>query len=312
MVPSWFVFLLTLTLSAFSVCEAEATPWLTHFGDLTSRLSVLGAKAKRKKEDLELARVIRALELFWHYELGKYGIPFTPAKVVIFSGEISTGCGRFSSQDGIGYCPKDSAIYIDPEFWNFLKSELNSNNFGSRIYVLAHEYGHHIQHTLDIFKISNTIHHRIGDEDRANLRRYIESGADSMSGYFMQALRDSELISDKQLKASKKLTQAIGDDSKELKDAAMREQNHGRGEERLYWFERGLNANSLEETNPFEDSVVLDKLSPFVQRYFLFVWNSPRKRAEALHRRSVPIADLLNGPPLIKDGQISCQKLLER
>ncbi len=69
--------------------------------------------------------------------------------VEIFSGRVDTACGPATSAVGPFYCPGDRVAYFDTAFFADLQ-----NNYGSdggplaEEYVVAHEYGHHIQNTI--------------------------------------------------------------------------------------------------------------------------------------------------------------------
>ena len=67
-----------------------------------------------------------------------------------FSGGVDTGCGQATSQVGPFYCPADQQIYLDTTFFaDVLEGQLGGQG-GDFVepYVLAHEYGHHIQNLL--------------------------------------------------------------------------------------------------------------------------------------------------------------------
>ncbi|HEV7204675.1 MAG TPA: neutral zinc metallopeptidase [Jatrophihabitans sp.] len=93
---------------------------------------------------------INSIQDYWAAELPKFGgRQYTPVKTVWFSGQVSTGCGAADSGAGPFYCPADKLVYIDLTFYNDLKTQFGAEGgLFVDAYVLAHEYGHHVQDLL--------------------------------------------------------------------------------------------------------------------------------------------------------------------
>jgi uncharacterized protein len=106
---------------------------------------------KDADEKLECAVVadIDSIQDYWADELPRLGRPYTDVPTVWFSGQVSTGCGTADSGAGPFYCPSDQRVYIDLTFYNDLKRDFGAEG-GPFVnaYVLAHEYGHHVQDLL--------------------------------------------------------------------------------------------------------------------------------------------------------------------
>jgi predicted metalloprotease len=107
-----------------------------------------GADANTKL-DCAVVADIDSIQSYWTAELPKLGRRYTEVPTVWFTGRVNTGCGAADSGAGPFYCPADKQVYIDLSFYDDLK-----NQFGARgglfvdAYVLAHEYGHHVQDLL--------------------------------------------------------------------------------------------------------------------------------------------------------------------
>jgi uncharacterized protein len=107
-----------------------------------------GADAN-KKLDCAVVASIDSIQDYWTRELPKLGSRYTPIPTIWFTGQVRTGCGTATSGVGPFYCPADKRVYIDLTFYNELHTK-----FGARgglfvdAYVLAHEYGHHVQDLL--------------------------------------------------------------------------------------------------------------------------------------------------------------------
>jgi predicted metalloprotease len=104
-------------------------------------------------QHLECAIVadIDSIQGYWSTELPHLGAQYVPVPTVWFSGQVATGCGTADSGAGPFYCPADKRVYIDLSFYNDLKTQFGATG-GPFVnaYVLAHEYGHHVQDLLGI------------------------------------------------------------------------------------------------------------------------------------------------------------------
>ena len=69
-------------------------------------------------------------------------------KLVLYSNRVSSACGLASAASGSFYCPEDKKAYLDLSFFNELDQRFGAPGQFARAYVIAHEYGHHIQNLL--------------------------------------------------------------------------------------------------------------------------------------------------------------------
>jgi uncharacterized protein len=109
-----------------------------------------GQDANNKLECAVVAD-IDSIQAYWTAELPRLGTAYVPVPTVWFSGQVSTGCGAATSGSGPFYCPADKRVYIDLTFYDDLKTQFGAEGgLFVDAYVLAHEYGHHVQDLLGI------------------------------------------------------------------------------------------------------------------------------------------------------------------
>ncbi|HXV94619.1 MAG TPA: neutral zinc metallopeptidase, partial [Pseudonocardia sp.] len=100
--------------------------------------------------DCEVVAVVNSLDAYWSDAFARSGVTYQPPRTNFFSGSVDTGgCGGATSAVGPFYCPADAEVYIDLTFFQELETRFGAEGGPfARAYVMAHEYGHHIQNLL--------------------------------------------------------------------------------------------------------------------------------------------------------------------
>lgn len=160
----------------------------------------------------EACNGLQSLNLTWArtFQQQGYGNQFRQPTLELFSGSVRTQCGGGSAEMGPFYCPADQTIYIDTSFYDQLARMSGGGGDFARYYVLAHEYGHHIQQLTGISD-------QIRSEQQRNPRYanqlsvLMELQADCYAGVW--AGKNRNLIEPGDIEEGMRAATAIGDDT---------------------------------------------------------------------------------------------------
>lgn len=192
-------------------------------------------------------------------DLGKANQQFRPAKLNLYSGQTQSGCGTASNQVGPFYCPLDEGIYIDTDFYDILTEQLGASGGSlAELYVLAHEYGHHIE---NLYGILDEAQKDPQGADSGAVR--VELMADCMAGMWVKHASTTEDANgvtllkeptEAEINDAMSAAKAVGDDTiQERSGAGVNPDGwtHGSAKARQGWFQTGMNAQSIQECDTF-------------------------------------------------------------
>jgi predicted metalloprotease len=188
----------------------------------------------------EACNALGSLNETWEPVFAQAGVPFQQPTLVFYRGGTYSGCGSASSSMGPFYCPADEGIYIDTSFYDQMAQQLGAEGDFARYYVIAHEYGHHIQHLTGVARAIRSA--QAQQPRQANqLQVLMELQADCYAGAW--AGRNRNLIEPGDFEEGMNAASAIGDDA--LMRGAGRAVNpesftHGTSEQRMQALRLGL------------------------------------------------------------------------
>ena len=182
-----------------------------------------------------------------------------PAQVTIYEGQTQSRCGTASNQIGPFYCPLDERIFLDTDFFDILQQRLGAQDGAlAEEYVLAHEYGHHIQNLYGVLEESQRDPQ---GADSGAVR--VELMADCFAGMWIQhagSTQDSngnrlmEGVTEEDVADAMSAAKAVGDDV--IQERSGGEVNpdgwtHGSAQARQTWLGIGMQASSLDDCDTF-------------------------------------------------------------
>jgi predicted metalloprotease len=178
------------------------------------------------------------------------GVRFVPATFTVYDHVTPTGCGTGQSAAGPFYCPGDNHIYVDLSFFNELGQRFGAPGEFARAYVLAHEYGHHIQNLM------GTMDRRGGRERGAESDAVrIELQADCYAGVWAtRANRQFNMLESGDVESGLQAASAVGDDTlqKQSQGHVVPDSfTHGSSAQRIRWFQRGMTGGDMAVCDTF-------------------------------------------------------------
>lgn len=204
-----------------------------------------------EQELLQFVKVVLAdTEDIWNREFQRIGRDYQEPRLVFYRDSYPTACGVGDARMGPFYCPADRKIYIDLSFYDQLEQQFDAPGDFAQAYVIAHEVGHHVQNLLGI---SEQVQARRGQSDYNQQSVRLELQADFLAGVW--ANHNSHYLDRGDIGEAMRAANQIGDDAIQQRTQGQvvpHAFTHGTSEQRMRWFDKGLDSGRIEDGNTFE------------------------------------------------------------
>jgi uncharacterized protein len=192
---------------------------------------------------------------YWKAAFTAAGRQFVQPKMVFFTSNTNTGCGAAESSAGPFYCPADQKIYLDLAFLQKLETQLKFGGDLAEQYVIAHEYGHHIQNLLGTSDAVEQADRQHPDQANA-ISVKLELQADCFAGMWVKSAQDRNLLEPGDMNEALGAAHAVGDDTiqQEMQGRVNPDTfTHGTSAQRQSWFNQGVKFGDTNKCNTFAE-----------------------------------------------------------
>ncbi|MAN45701.1 MAG: flagellar biosynthesis protein FlgM [Hyphomonas sp.] len=180
--------------------------------------------------------------------------------VVLYTQGTSTGCGYGQAAMGPFYCPNDQTVYLDLSFWQQMEDQLGASGAEfARAYVIAHEFGHHVQTLTGTSQQVRQAQQQASSQAEANKYSVaLELQADCYAGVWAanaaKVSNGTVALEPGDMREGLKTANAIGDDMLQKRSQGRvtpEAFTHGSAEQRMTWLNRGYETGDPRQCDTF-------------------------------------------------------------
>lgn len=213
-------------------------------------------------EEIQEGEFVKTLladnEDIWTKIFEENNLTFEAPKLSLFSGQVQTACGGASSASGPFYCPGDKKIYMDMSFFEELRTKFGAEGGDFAVaYVLAHEFGHHIQTILGTSAKVRELQENRSETEGNKLSVALELQADFYAGLWTHYNeKQNAMLESGDIEEALSAANAVGDDAiqKKMQGQVVPDSfTHGTSEQRMYWFNRGFKSGDFKKGDTFAE-----------------------------------------------------------
>ena len=219
------------------------------------------AEAANTNVDCRIIATAESLDAVWAEQMKQLGQTYQKPGLTIFDGQTATGCGNASSSTGPFYCPTDTTAYFDSSFFDILTEQFGSSSGPlAQEYVVAHEFGHHIQNQLGLLDAAQ----RDPQGEESGAVR-VELMADCFAGVWAHDAAKSvdpetgvtflEPLTKTDIADALSAAESVGDDRIQEKTQGRVNPEaftHGTSEQRQRWFTTGYESGDPNQCDTLE------------------------------------------------------------